>query len=151
MKLDDPVEKRFGADAARELCHRPGLFEPGKLYKRIQIIRTLRDEFVERGGDDQTSLDAVAVVLKKWLAGSASPFRKEARGRYRFVGVEASTGRTYDSGGHVSEGNDADYGEELTPRRELGNGPYEVYAWCLPQYQETSSGRWPIKIGRAWT
>ena len=24
-----------------------------------------------------------------------------------------------------------------------------MYAWCLPQYQETSSGRWPIKIGRA--
>ncbi len=39
----------------------------------------------------------------------------------------------------------------MTPERELGKGPCEVYAWCLPLYQQCSDGRWPIKIGWAGT
>ena len=146
--MDDLVKERFGADAARELCQKPGLFERGRVYRRIQISRKLRDEFVERGGDEKTTPEAVAVALKKWLVASDSPFSRVGRGRYRFAGVEASTGQMFDAG-VVSEGSDAAYGEELTPQRELGTGPYEVYAWCLPQYQEASGDRWPIKIGRA--
>ena len=145
--MDDLVKERFGADAARELCSRPGLFEQGGLYKREQISEMLRDEFVELSGE--TTKDAVAQVLKKWLSRSASPFSKVTRGRYQFVGARASSGQTVDSGDSSSEGTDAAYDEELTPQRELGNGPCEVYAWCLPQYQETSGNRWPIKIGRA--
>lgn len=38
---------------------------------------------------------------------------------------------------------------ELTPEREIGAGPCEVYAWCLPRYQATTGSRWPIKIGKA--
>lgn len=146
--MDDLVKERFGADAARELCQKPGLFERGRVYRRIQISRKLRDEFVERGGDEKTTPEAVAVALKKWLVASDSPFSRVGRGRYRFAGVEASTGQMFDAG-VVSEGSDAAYGEELTPQRELGSGPHEVYAWCLPQYQETFGDRWPIKIGRA--
>lgn len=86
--LDNLVEEKFGAAAAHALCREPGLFEPGKLYRRVEISDTLRDEFVRRGGDRATRSQDVATVLKKWLFGAASPFRREARGRYRFLGCE---------------------------------------------------------------
>lgn len=92
--IEDLVKERFGTDAARELSRIPGLFESGKLYPRSHITETLRDEFVRRGGDDHTRKDAVARVLKKWLAAPSSPFRKEIRGRYRFRGFDETTGQT---------------------------------------------------------
>lgn len=147
--VEDLVKEQFGTVVARELCRKSGLFEPGRLYRRIDIVGTLRDEFVRRGGDDSTRKDDVAPVLKKWLLGSDSPFRKEARGRYRFLGVDGAASRALggDSGG--SAGSDAAEWDALVPEREIGAGPCEVYAWCLPQYQATSDARWPIKIGRA--
>ncbi|MDE0680062.1 MAG: hypothetical protein OXI11_07600 [Gammaproteobacteria bacterium] len=36
-----------------------------------------------------------------------------------------------------------------TPERDIGAGPCEVYAWCMPGYGATRDGRWPIRIGRA--
>ena len=94
--IEDLVKDRFGTAVANELCQKPGLFEPGRLYKRIDISETLRDEFVRRGGDVNTRRDDVVPVLKKSLLGAASPFRKEARGRYRFLGHDGATERAFD-------------------------------------------------------
>lgn len=142
--MDDLVKERFGADAARELCQKPDLFEQGTLYKRIEISETLRAEFVRRGGDNNTRTNDVSLVLKKRLIGSISPFRKEIRGRYRFLGFDGATEQVLavDAGG--SAGSDAAKGDAPVPEREIGAGPCEVYAWCLPQYQATSHAHWPI-------
>ena len=145
--METLVEEGFGADAARELCNVRGLFEPNTLYKRVEISEALRDAFNERGG--KTTKDAVAIVLKKWLKGTSSPFEWVRRGRYRFVGFEGQPGQVIDPGDRVFEGDEVSENDELTPAREFGKGPHEVYAWCLPRYQATSDGRWPIKIGRA--
>ncbi len=147
--IEDLVKEPFGADAAHELCRVPKLFEPGALYKRVQISETLLSEFVRRGGSDTTTKDQVATVLKKRLLDPSGPFRKEKRGRYRFVGFDGQSEREFGLGDRDIEGNDPANDEGLTPGREFGEGPCEVYAWCLPQYQETSGDRWPIKIGRA--
>ena len=146
--IEDLVKDRFGTHVARELCQEPGLFEQGRLYARSHITETLRNEFVKRGGDDDTRNDAVARVLKRWLVGPDSPFRKELRGRYRFLGfgvikqVVNVEDRSNARSGASSDGTPV-------PEREIGTGPCEVYAWCLPQYQATSGDRWPIKIGKA--
>lgn len=144
--MEDLLQDRFGTDVARELCRMSGLFEQDRLYRRIEIVETLRDEFVRRGGDGHTRKDDVIPVLKKLLAGSASPFRKEVRGRYRFLGFDDTTGQTLDVD---ARGRGAAERDALVPEREFGTGPCEVYAWCLPQYQTTSNPRWPIKIGKA--
>ena len=89
--LNDLIKEPFGAAAARELCRMVGLFQPGRLYRRIEISDALRKEFVRYGGASGTTNAAVATVLKKWLLTHASPFRKEMRGRYRFLGLEADT------------------------------------------------------------
>ena len=147
--MENLVKERFGTDAAHELCRVPGLFEPGKLYRRVQISETLLTEFVRRGGVDTTRKEQVANVLKKWLRGPSSPFRKERRGLYWFVGFDGQSEQELELGDRDIEGDDPANDEGLTPGRELGEGPCEVYAWCLPQYQETSGDRWPIKIGKA--
>lgn len=147
--VEDLVKDRFGTDAARELCRTSGLFEPGKLYRRIDISETLRDEFVRRGGDDGTRKDSVALVLKKWLLGPDSPFTKETRGRYRFRGLGGGAEQALDLDAQGSAGSDAIGVHPPVPEREIGSGPCEVYAWCLPQYQATAGARWPIRIGKA--
>ena len=147
--MADLVKDRFGADAARELCRKSGLFEQGRLYKRSEISETLRDEFVKLGGDHTTRKENVATVLKKWLRGSASPFQNPTRGRYRFLGFDSATEQALDVDARGSAGSDVANGDVPIPEREIGAGPCEVYAWCLPQYQATSDARWPIKIGKA--
>ncbi len=147
--IEDLVKERFGTDVARELSRKPGLFEHGKLYPRSHITETLRDEFVRRGGDDDTRKDAVARVLKKWLAAPSSPFRKEMRGRYRFLGFDATIGQALGMADPDSTNRDAPRAGAPSPVREIGAGSYEVYAWYLPRYQATSENRWPIKIGKA--
>ena len=146
--LEDLVEDRFGIIVARELCKQPGLFEQGKLYRRVVVAETLRDEFVRRGGDEDTSRDAVVRVLKKWLPGPASPFQKETYGRYRFIGSDGATEQALGVDGRSSAG-DAPTGGPSAPEREIGAGACEVYAWCLPRYELTSGDRWPIRIGKA--
>lgn len=143
--IEDLVKERFGTNVARELSRKPGLFEDGKLYPRSHITETLRDEFVRRGGDDDTRKDAVARVLKKWLAAPSSPFRREMRGRYRFLGFDAAIGQ----GLGMADPDRATRPVAPSPVREVGAGSYEVYAWYLPRYQATSKNRWPIKIGKA--
>jgi len=147
--IEELAKERFGADAARELCRRSGLFKLGRLYRRHEISRAMRDEFVRRGGDEGTTKDDVARVLKKWLLGRDSPFEKEMRGRYRYVRADGSPGQTPDSVDRHPDGVDVAEGAGPAPGRELGEGPYEVYAWCLPRYGKASGGRWPIKIGMA--
>ena len=149
--LDDLIEDSFGAAAARELCRRSGLFEPGRLYRRIEISEMLRKEFVRRGGASDTTNAAVATVLKKWLLTRASPFRREMRGRYRFHGLERENREYPGAGVGVSPVRDAPMDYAPTPEREIGAGPCEVYAWCMPGYGATRDGRWPIRIGRAGT
>ena len=147
--MEDLVRDRFGAAAARELCRKPGLFEQGRLYRRIDIIEMLRDEFIRHGGDDNTQKDDVTPVLKRWLLGPTSPFDKVIRGRYRFLGFDDTTGQVLNVDARGSAGSDVAKGDAPIPEREIGAGPCEVYAWCLPQYQATSGAHWPIKIGKA--
>ena len=147
--IKDLVKERFGTHVARELCQEPGLFEQGRLYARMHITEILRDEFVQRGGNEDTGNDAVARVLKKWLVGPDSPFRKEMRGRYRFLGFGGSIEQAVDVGDRRSARTDVSSEGAPGPEREIGTGPCEVYAWCLPRYQATSGDRWPIKIGKA--
>lgn len=149
--LDDLIKEPFGADAVRELCGKSGLFSPGRLYRRIEISERLREEFVEHGGDSSTTNANVATVLKKWLLASASPFRREARGRYRFLGHEGGAGEMPHTEARINSVNDAPADDGLTPELEIAEGPCEVYAWCLPWYQATAGPRWPIQIGRAGT
>ena len=147
--IGDLVKDRFGTAVAHELCKESGLFEQGKLYRRDDIIEKLRAEFVKRGGDDDTPKAAVVSVVKKWLSGSASPFRKEMRARYRFLGFDGATEQAVDVEDRGNAGSDASRGGAPAPEHEIGAGPCEVYAWCLPRYQATSDDRWPIKIGKA--
>ncbi|MDE0110589.1 MAG: GIY-YIG nuclease family protein [Bryobacterales bacterium] len=147
--IEDLVKERFGTAVARELSRKPGLFEHGKLYPRSHITETLRDEFVRRGGDDDTRKDAVARVLKKWLSGPSCPFRKEMRGRYRFLGFDATIGQALGIARPDSAKGEAPRTGAPSPVQEIGAGSYEVYAWYLPRYQATSENRWPIKIGKA--
>lgn len=147
--IKDLVKERFGTHVARELCQEPGLFERGRLYARSHVTEVLRDEFVQRGGNEDTGNDAVARVLKKWLVGPDSPFRKEMRGRYRFLGFGGAIEQAVDVGDRRNARTDASSEGAPGPEREIGTGPCEVYAWCLPRYQATSGDRWPIKIGKA--
>lgn len=147
--LNDLIKDPFGAAAARELCRKGGLFEPGRLYRRIEISETLRREFVRHGGASGTTNTAVATVLKKWLLTRSSPFRKETRGRYRFLGLEIENRDYPGAGVGGSPVRDAPMDYAPAPEREIGAGPCEVYAWCMPGYRATGDGRWPVRIGRA--
>ena len=147
--IEDLVKERFGTHVARELCQEPGLFEQGRLYARSHITEILRDEFVKRGGNEDTGNDAVARVLKKWLVAPDSPFRKEMRGRYRFLGFGGAIEQTVDLEDRRNARGDASSEGAPAPEREIGTGSCEVYAWCLPRYQATSGDRWPVKIGKA--
>ncbi len=150
--LEDLIRDPFGAAAARELCRGRGLFEPGRLYRRIEITERLRREFVRRGGTSGTTNAAVATVLKKWLLTRASPFRRETRGRYRYLGLERDAMQNQGMGVGGYAVRDAPVDDGLTPELEIGAGPCEVYAWCIPGYRVSGGGdRWPTKIGRAGT
>lgn len=148
-RLEDLVRDPFGAAAARELCRRSGLFEPGRLYRRIEISDTMRREFVRQGGASGTTNAAVATVLKKWLLTTASPFRREMRGRYRFLAFERGIRQYPGAGAGASAVRDAPVDDGPVPESEIGAGPCEVYAWCMPGYQADENDRWPIRIGRA--
>lgn len=143
--LDDLVKEPFGTEAVRGLCEKPRLFEPGRLYRRAEVSEKLRAEFVRLGGDADTTKEDVAVALKKWLHGPDCPFRKEARGRYRFHGSEGGPDYRLRAEDRTDSSAEA---PPLAPELEIGTGPCEVYAWYLPEYAQGSE-RWPVKIGRA--
>ena len=139
----------IGTGAARELCRLNQLFEPGRLYRRVEVSDALRAAFIEHGGSADTSREWVATVLRKWLVGSASPFRKEARGLYLFLGFEDGAVQYEGAPARANAVSDAPLVESLTPEREIGAGPCEVYAWSLPMYESIGGVRWPIKLGCA--
>ena len=149
--LVDLIKEPFGTAAARELCRGGRLFEPGRLYRRIEICETMRRVFVRHGGASGTTNAAVATVLKKWLLKSGSPFRREMRGRYRFLGFDKGAGQYLGTGAGGFAVRDAPVEEGPTPELEFGAGPCEVYAWSLPGYPVSGDGRRPIKVGRAGT
>ena len=141
---DHIIDEGFGIDAARELCRIPGMFEVGATYKRNAITSKLVSAYIERGGSPATSKSRVASVFKSW-ARTDRPFESIAsHGRYRFLGYGEQSSEPVMPLVDGVRGDGA-----LSPEREFGNGPHEVYAWCLPRYQVGSSNRYPIKIGRA--
>ena len=147
--LDDLVREPFGTAAASELCRGSGLFDTGRLYRRIEICEMMRREFIRRGGASGTTSAAVAAVLKKWLLGSGSPFSREMRGRYRFVGFDTGAAQYPGMSVQLNAVQDAPSDDCPPPELELGGGPCEVYAWCIRGQKASGGGRWPIKIGRA--
>ena len=147
--LSELAKEPFGAEVARELCRLPGIFNLGELYKKERICELLREQFLRLGGSRDTTKKNIAIVLKKWLVGNESPFRKEARGRYRFLGFYDQADDGEKSAGSPLRVSDSSHGDSLAPEKEFGEGPCEVYAWCLPRYRETPGPRWRIKIGRS--
>lgn len=147
--LSQLTKAPFGTAAARELCRLNELFETGRLYRRVEVSDALRAAFIDHGGSADTSRERVATVLKKWLVGSASPFRKEARGLYLFLGLEHVAVQYERAPPRAKAVNDAPFVECLMPEREIGAGPCEVYAWSLPLYESIGGARWPIKVGCA--
>ena len=150
MKLwelrDYVISHPFGTRAAQYLLDHYNLFVRGKTYQRKDIAAALARKFKEEGGDPNTSNSAVTRVLKKLLQHDASPFRKIDRGLYTFEG-----GSNQDNIGDEPPGDtESSPSDEILPEQEYGEGPCEVYAWCLPRYRTAASGPcWPIKIGQA--
>ncbi len=147
--LHELAKEPFGAEVARELCRLPGIFNLGELYKKDRICEVLREQFLRLGGSRDTTKKNIAIVLKKWLVGNESPFRKEARGRYRFTAFPDQAEYADHSAASPLQVSDSYDGDSLAPEKDFGEGPCEVYAWCLPRYRETFRRRWRIKIGRA--
>ena len=116
-----------------------GLFEQGRLYRYSDIAETLKDEFVRLGGSDDTTKDSVARVMKIGLP----------RGRYRFLGFDGVIKQSLDVEDRGIISSEASRVGALAPECAIGAGHYEVYAWCLPQYQATCGDQWPIKISKA--
>ncbi len=136
----------FGARAAQYLLDHYNMFVRGETYQRKDIAVALARKFKEEGGDPNTSNLAVTRVLKKLLQRDASPFRKIDHGLYTFTG-----GTNQDNvGDEPTGGTERAYPGEMSAEREYGEGPCEVYAWCLPLYRTATTGAcWPIKIGQA--
>ena len=140
------VNRPFGAEAARHLCGRESMFVRDATYQRKEIAGRLAQAFKEEGGDPRTSNSDVTRVLKKLLQGEALPFRKIGRGIYLFTGGSDQDNTVVEQSGDTGR---TAFGE-VSPEREYGEGPCEVYAWCLPMYRKPADGYcWPIKIGWA--
>ena len=151
MRIPEYLTKeKFGIDAARELCRAPGMFKVETVYKRDVIASKLLDAFIDAGGNKDTSRDTVARVFKAWSQ-TDRPFERidGTQGRYRFLGY----GEQSSSQAHFTEeevqGGMPRAEDAFSPEYKCGNGPHEVYAWCLPRYRADQPSRWPIKIGRA--
>ena len=145
-------QRPFEANTARTLLNEGGGFSQGTVYSRDDIAKRLVDQYSRGGGDVETvSKEKVARILKKQLPkedeGVKNDFERVTRGRYRYCGTErdeADLSRASEEQNNSA----ADSSWRLDPERTLGEGPYEVYAWCLPQDQN-GADRWPIKIGSA--
>ena len=115
----------FSIDTARELCHIPGMFEVGAVYRRRVIVSRLLSAFVEAGGNQGVSEEKVIGVFKSWLR-SDSPFERSGEfGTYRFLGYGERSAHL-----EMAPVAGVPRKEEPSPEREFGSGPYEVYAWC---------------------
>ena len=145
----------FGVDAMRALLKR-GLFVPGEIKKRDEILEVVRAEFERLGATVKTA--AMAGPFKRVVKEDQCPLKamENLHGTYRFVG-------------HPDE--DSPSAPEIAPSeptrtaraklevirdpkitRKPSDGKHQVYAWCLPQHsQDRVDGRFPVKIGRSST
>ena len=145
-------EDPFGVDTLKAICRLPGFLELGKEYRRREITASVRDRFVELGGDARTTTDRVARVFKGCVTNKSIPFEPipGIRGGYRFLGYDEETAVTDErpeTAAGIPSGTDST--PNLEPELDYGNGgSYEVYAWCLPLYASVDS-QFPVKIGRA--
>ena len=144
------VREPFGQETARVLSRKPGLFEVGRVYRRREITATLHARFKSYGGQD-TRKERMGRVFKGWLRSSDCPFKPVGGlGRYEFLGYDDSPEQPPLSAGSSAMESGLLDDTLDTPDLRFGNGPYEVYAWFLPQYRTSSRDNcWPIKIGHA--
>ena len=81
----------FGTAAVEELL-RSGLLDAHAIYRRREIVETLRQRFIDLGGDMDTSPQQVIVPLKRVLDGPL--FTRIRPGFYRYLGPEADDSRS---------------------------------------------------------
>ncbi len=141
------ADEPFGQEAARVLCSIPGLFEVGRVYRRKDITTELKSAFGQYGGKQVPLIGKIAAVFKSW-GRTDRPFKQVASGRYEFLGYGEQLDNLTHSPAPDAQGSSPLDSDSVMPDWEFGSGPYEVYAWFLPQYQESPDNRWPIKIGR---
>lgn len=149
------AKRPFGVDAMRALL-RSGLFVPGEIKKRDEILEVVRAEFERLGGTAKTA--AMSGPFKSVLKDDPSPLQamEHIHGGYKFVGYPDE---------------DSPSVSEVEPRQVTGtavedweiiedpeitwqpaDGRHQVYAWCLPQHsQHAGGGKFSVKIGRSRT
>ena len=145
-------EEKFGALTVEQLFERGGVWQVGRVFTRAEIADILIERYRQGGGvDKDLTRDHVSRIAKKKLPGEGQEnqwFKKVGRGRYEYCGGDGE--EPFDS---LAESLEEDNGDGNSQRRlvadkEYGDGDYEVYVWCLPQYENTGD-RWPVKIGFA--
>ena len=138
----------FGQTEVKDLLDNHQVLTHGQECTRKEIADSLVERFLELGGDPEKVPEEPARAVKNLLPGkgkrSNERFEKLARGRYRYIG-QGSGGAT--AGPTAVSSHDASAAMP-PPDHARGEGTYEVYAWCLPQ-DENTDNRWPIKIGYA--
>jgi hypothetical protein len=136
----------FGQTVAKDLLDNHHILTHGQVYKRRDIARFLVEAFLERGGTQEMIPSDPARTVKKLLpetGRSNERFEHLGHGIYQYIG-QVNDGVTSPL---AASSQDAD-SDALAPDRTRGKGPYEVYAWCLPQ-DENTGDHWPVKIGYA--
>lgn len=135
----------FGLNVAKDLLDHRQILTHGKQYKRREISTLLLEGFLRHGGTEENIPSDPARTVK-----TVFPKRGESNERFKDIGygyykyIGQGSGTTVSTAVSSPNGNP----NGLTPDRTWGTGPYEVYAWCLPQDANTAD-RWPIKIGFA--
>ena len=145
----------FGVDAMRALL-KSGLFAPGDIKKRDEMLEILRAAFKGLGGIVETA--AMSGPFKRVLKDVPCPLEAigNMHGGYRFVGYpdEDSPGASelaprQPTGTAIAE---LEIFEEPEITWKPGDGKHQVYAWCLPQHsQHAVGGKFPVKIGWSGT
>ena len=136
----------FGVSVARDLLDEHLVLTHGQTYKRREIIESLVQAYLERGGAPERVPLHPAQAVKKLLpekGGSNDRFEFLVFGTYRYIG-QGNRGVTGPAEASIQGTNS----HAPKPDCVRGQGSYEVYAWCLPQ-DEGSGDHWPIKIGYA--
>lgn len=145
----------FGVAAMRALL-RSGLFVPGEIKKRGEMLEIMRTAFMQFGGT--VEIEAMKGPFKNVLKDDLCPLRavENMHGGYRFVGYpnEDSPDVSEITPSQATGTAAADWESKTDPEItwKPGDGRHQVYAWCLPQHsQNTVDGRFPVKIGRSST
>ena len=147
--IDDFSGLKFGLTIAKELLDHHQVLTRGQRGKREEFVVILVKAYSSRGGSEDMILSNPLRSVRKLFPERGEEnerFRKLARGLYEYIGTGDGSGS---SDALPLPGNDNGSSiRPLTPDREWGEGVYEVYAWCLPQ-DENTGDRWAIKIGFA--